>query len=363
MIRALIVDDEAPARMRLRRLLGEQAIEVVGEAADGEEAMHCIAALGPDLVFLDIQMPGLTGLEVASRLAPPRPRVVFCTAFDEFAIEAFEHHAIDYLLKPVNRQRLAKTLARVGSELAEVRRRAREEDEAARAQARLMPETGPDAGGLDCAAICRPAGRIGGDYYDVRPLAGGRVVLAVGDVSGKGPYAGLLVAALQARLQAVVEGGTQDPARALAEVNRLTVGTWEEHRFATLFLGVYDRERRSLECSSAGHPPALLVGADGRIREIGAGGPAIGWPGGAFSVESVLVAPGDTLVAYSDGVTEALDPSGEEFGLRRLLDAIGDPARASARETADRVMAALASFCGDRAADDDRTLLVARVRP
>ena len=116
MLRALIVDDEEPARERLRRLLAEAAdVEVVGEAADGEEAMDQIAALAPDVVFLDIQMPACSGMEVASSLGAPRPRIIFCTAFDQFAVDAFELNAVDYLLKPVNRARLDKALERVRS--------------------------------------------------------------------------------------------------------------------------------------------------------------------------------------------------------------------------------------------------------
>ena len=119
MIRALIVDDEEPARERLGRLLSGCGVDVVAEAADGHEALSRIDELAPDLVFLDIQMPGLSGLDVAASLRPPRPRVVFCTAFDRFAIDAFEHHAVDYLLKPVNRDRLARTVTRVSDEIQE----------------------------------------------------------------------------------------------------------------------------------------------------------------------------------------------------------------------------------------------------
>jgi two-component system LytT family response regulator len=117
MIRALLVDDEEPARERLRRLLMELGgVEVSGEAEDGEQAMEHIAALKPDLVFLDIQMPGCTGMEVAASLAAPRPRIIFCTAFDQYAVDAFELNAVDYLLKPVNRARLEKALERVRGE-------------------------------------------------------------------------------------------------------------------------------------------------------------------------------------------------------------------------------------------------------
>ena len=114
MIRALIVDDEAPARARLRLLLEEiEDVDVAGEADDGEAAIDAVAALAPDVVFLDIQMPACTGLEVASSLRSPRPHIVFCTAFDQYAVDAFELSAVDYLLKPVNRARLAKALDRV----------------------------------------------------------------------------------------------------------------------------------------------------------------------------------------------------------------------------------------------------------
>jgi two-component system, LytTR family, response regulator len=114
MIRALLVDDEQPARDRLRRMLAEfKDVEVIGEAADGMEAMERIAELQPAVVFLDIQMPGATGLEVAASLPDPRPHIIFCTAFDQYAVDAFELHAIDYLLKPVSRARVEKALARV----------------------------------------------------------------------------------------------------------------------------------------------------------------------------------------------------------------------------------------------------------
>jgi len=114
MIRALLVDDEQPARDRLRHLLAEVAdVDIVGEAEDGERAMEEIARLAPDLVFLDIQMPGCTGMEVAASLPSPRPHIIFCTAFDQYAVDAFELSAVDYLLKPVNRARLAQALDRV----------------------------------------------------------------------------------------------------------------------------------------------------------------------------------------------------------------------------------------------------------
>ncbi|RPI22542.1 MAG: DNA-binding response regulator [Acidobacteria bacterium] len=114
MIRTVLVDDEELARSRLKSLLKVyDDIEIVGEAADGEQAMEKIAELKPDLVFLDIQMPGCSGTEVAQALGSPEPRIIFCTAYDQYALEAFELSALDYLLKPVTRSRLSKAIERV----------------------------------------------------------------------------------------------------------------------------------------------------------------------------------------------------------------------------------------------------------
>ena len=114
MIRTLVVDDEQPARNRLRQLLaGLEQIEIVGEAEDGLQAIERVAELTPDLVLLDIQMPGCSGLEVAASLGQPRPAIIFCTAYDQYAVDAFELRAVDYLLKPVNRARLQDALERV----------------------------------------------------------------------------------------------------------------------------------------------------------------------------------------------------------------------------------------------------------
>ncbi len=324
MIRALIVDDEAPARDRLRRLLSATGVEVeiVGEAEDGLEAVSRIDALAPDLVFLDIQMPALSGLEVAARLQAPRPRIVFCTAFDRFAVDAFELHAVDYLLKPVNRDRLARTVERIGVQIAEQQRRARETNEAVRTQMRLMPAAAPGESGLECAGACVPADGVGGDYYDFLPLGSGRLGIALGDVSGKGMYAGLLAAAVQARLQAITARGArpspaasarldeatgtsqgrevgESPAAVMTELNRLTAGTIEANRFATVFFGAFDAESSSLTYANAGHPPAIVLSAEGDVRMLDATGPVVGWSADAvFEQQSVTLAAGDVLAVY-----------------------------------------------------------------
>ena len=118
---AVVVDDEAPARSLLREYLGAHPdVRIVGECANGFDAVKTIGEVSPDVVFLDIQMPKLTGFEVLE-LLDPGPTVVFCTAYDEYALKAFEVHAVDYLLKPFGRERLAEALSRVRSRLAEAR--------------------------------------------------------------------------------------------------------------------------------------------------------------------------------------------------------------------------------------------------
>jgi two-component system LytT family response regulator len=113
-MRILIADDEAPARLRLRQMLASHPdTEVVGEADTGARTMEMTAELKPDVLLLDIQMPVASGIDVAASLPEPRPRIIFCTAFEQHAVDAFELHAVDYLLKPISRARLAQALDRV----------------------------------------------------------------------------------------------------------------------------------------------------------------------------------------------------------------------------------------------------------
>jgi two-component system, LytTR family, response regulator len=115
-MRILIVDDEAPARARLRQMVASQeGFEIAGEASTGVEAIKLVSELKPDLLLLDIQMPSCSGIDVAASLPNPRPQIIFCTAHDQHAVDAFELHAIDYLLKPISRIRLAEALQRVRS--------------------------------------------------------------------------------------------------------------------------------------------------------------------------------------------------------------------------------------------------------
>ena len=156
MIRTLVIDDEQPARERLKQLLSAHPdVEVVGEADDGVQAAEKIAELTPDLVLLDIQMPGASGLDVAASLGRPRPAVIFCTAFDQYAVDAFELSALDYLLKPVNRARLAAALDRVRARHRAAGPRSRASSSCRRRAAWRRRASSP--GAATASASCRPA--------------------------------------------------------------------------------------------------------------------------------------------------------------------------------------------------------------
>ncbi len=235
MIRAFLVDDEPPARARLRQLLGEaDDVLVVGEAGNAEEARELIAEVRPDVIFLDIEMPQIRGTALAASLPEPRPFIVFATAFDQHAVDAFALAATDYLLKPITRARLAGTLARLRTRLSSQTDLDREMSAASAAQAHLFPRMLPAIAGFDCAAVTVPAGAVGGDFYLAQPLSGGRLALALGDVAGKGVPAGLVASSVQARLETIARQDGSCATDVINDLNRALAGTIERARFATL---------------------------------------------------------------------------------------------------------------------------------
>lgn len=372
-IRALLVDDEEPARDRLRGMLDQiDDVEIVGEAHDGLDAVQQIESARPDLVFLDIEMPGLTGMEVASSLSPPRPRIVFCTAYDQYAIEAFDQHATDYLLKPVNRVRLEKAVGRVRETIHERESARREVEAATQAQARLLPQCRPPMASLDYSGLCRPARGVGGDYYDFLDLRRGAVGLVLADISGKGMFAGLLMASLQARIQSIAPIHGSDLGELVCEANRLMHSSTEINRYATFFYGVFDDAARELSYVNAGHLPPLILrprgegGADGTEYEtirLEANGTVVGlMPEACYRQSSVRLRRGDIFCAFTDGVTEAAGVDGEEFGDERLVKALSEHASSTAEETSHRILAELDRFTAGAPQRDDVTLIVGKVR-
>jgi len=364
MIRTLLVDDEQPARERLRQMLASfEDVQVVAEAVDGEEALEKSAALSPDLVFLDIQMPGRNGLDVAASLTAPRPHVIFCTAFDQYAVEAFDVHAVDYLLKPVNRGRLAKAVSRVRESLTHMAIMDRDLQSAGEVQARLFPQTLPPVTGLDYRVFSRPARTVNGDYYDFLPLKDGKLAIALGDVSGKGIPAGLLMASLQGRLQSHAPARGESVAALLRDLNRLMCASMDSRSYVTFFYVVYNSMKPSLTYVNAGHNPPLMfrAGVKEPVR-LSTGGMVVGlFPEAEYSQETIELEPSDVLICYTDGISEAVNLDGEEFGEERLSRLVARNCERNASGILEELLNELSTFCEGTTPQDDQTALVAKV--
>jgi phosphoserine phosphatase RsbU/P len=359
-IRAFLVDDEPPARARLRQLLGEAGdVLVVGEAGNAEDARELIADVRPDVVFLDIEMPQTRGTALAASLPEPRPFIVFATAFDQHAIDAFALAATDYLLKPITRSRLAGTLARLRTRLSSQTDLDREMVAASAAQAHMFPRLLPTIAGFDYAAVTVPAGAVGGDFYLAQPLSRGRFALALGDVSGKGVPAGLVASSVQARLETIARQGEWRATEVIADLNRALAGTIESARFATLAYVEIDPATGAIDVVNAGHPPLISVTPAGGHRLFSSTGPALGvLPSASFTHHALTLAPDEVLVAYSDGVSECLDDGGEEFGEARITHAIQGHQMFSASELCRTLLDLTREYRGGAPPADDVTVLV-----
>lgn len=197
--------------------------------------------------------------------------------------------------------------------------RVRDELEVARQlQTDLMPKTSPELAGYQFAHSWRTANEVGGDYYDFLPLPDGRLVLVVGDASGHGMASGLVMAIAHATLKTALD---LDPSceSVVKLMNRAICRTGDKRTFMSLFYGLLDPETGRLEHTSAGHPFPLLRRADGSVEELGRGGLPLGLVDPLPVVtDSAILAPGDTLVLYSDGLPEAVDQAGNAFGYERL---------------------------------------------
>lgn len=320
-LRVFLVDDEPPALARMRQLLADVAdVVIVGEASDALDARAAIVSARPDVVFLDIEMPQLSGTALANALPEPRPHIVFATAFDRYALEAFAADATDYLVKPITRTRLAGTLARVRERLS--RRSDLERDLAAASatQTALLPRSMPVMSGFDAAALTLAARGVGGDFFVAQELSPDRFALALGDVAGKGLPASLVASSLQARIEAVTRHAAGDASAIIADVNRTLCATLDSARFATLAYVEVHPSTGALTLINAGHLPALLLSPGAEVRLLSSTAPALGLlPNAGFPSVQVTMGAGAMLVLYSDGVTEAFNADHEEFGDARLL--------------------------------------------
>jgi sigma-B regulation protein RsbU (phosphoserine phosphatase) len=243
--------------------------------------------------------------------------------------------------------------------------RARELQSAEEVQRCLLPRSDVPMEGLDYAGVSRAAQAVGGDYYDFVPLPCRKVAIALGDVCGKGVPAAILMAAIRGYLHGATVERQGNPRDFVTALNRHLHASVPASRFATFFYGVYDVSTRTLDYVTAGHHPPVLIRRDGhgtqRVR-LTAGGLALGMmPDARYESGRVVLERGDVLVVFTDGITEAMSATGEEWGEDRLIDDLEAHEPTSAGAIAERVLGAARDFSRGLPQHDDMTVAVVRV--
>ena len=402
--RILVVDDtELNRDLLLRRL--QRDGHTVAAASDGSEALRRLAAEPFDVVLLDVMMPGLDGFAVLERMqADPalrQVRVVIVSAVDDVnsVARGIEMGADDYLTKPINpvllNARLTAALAKkrvADAETMHARALERELEIGHEIQASFLPEEMPVVPGWTMDARLRAAQQVSGVFYDAFAFeAGGRVGLIVADVCDKGVGAALFMALFRTLLRAAsvqrysgltgrgvslsatgflslgahdapaADAGRTALASALKVTNNYIALTHpKSNMFATVFFAVLDPASGRLDYANCGHEPALVLGAAGIRERLDPTGPAVGMmPDVQFNLRDVTLAAGETLLAFTDGVTEARAASGELFGTERF-EALLATSAPSVRELLDRIERTLQRHTGGAPQSDDITLLAAR---
>ncbi len=369
--RILLVDDvRSNVDLLARALKSHYRLSV---AFDGETALREVLGRPPDLILLDVMMPGLDGYEVCRRLkADPATRdipIVLLSSLDEGRDKAagFEAGAADYITKPFE---ILEVQARVGALLRAkayqdaVRELLESELRVAREiQRGLVPRDFASlrTDAVDCAACLEPARAVGGDLYDVFRLDDNRLCLVIGDVSGKGIPAALFMVMTITLIRGIARLSGR-PDEILGRVNEALSTDNPSSMFVTLFCGVLEEDTGRLTCASGGHlSPFLVRPGDPPRPALVSEGTLVGvLPGLAYPTSQLTLAPGDLLVAFTDGVTEAKNPRDALFGeagLRALLDRVRD-------ETPDAavagILAGVREFAGSAEQADDIAILAVR---
>ena len=250
--------------------------------------------------------------------------------------------------------------ARLTEEQFERQRLERELEVASEIQQRFQPTSAPVLEGYELQGISFPCYEIGGDYYDFINRDNGNLVVALGDVSGKGTAAALLMSSLHAAVHAQFDTHNSI-AETISAVNRYLVESIPANRFVTLFYAELNPKSGEIAFLNAGHNPPLIVRTGGTMEQLAAGGLPLGIMAHAdFREGRTKLHPGDVLVIYSDGVSEAVSPSGEEFGPTRLYEAVARNLDASAAGIRDRIESALTKFSQGTPAGDDITMVIVK---
>ncbi|HEY4087817.1 MAG TPA: SpoIIE family protein phosphatase [Bryobacteraceae bacterium] len=237
----------------------------------------------------------------------------------------------------------------------------RELEIAREVQERLFPQKFPKIEGIDCFGFCRPARGVGGDYFDFIELTGGRIGIAIGDVSGKGVAAALLMASLQACLRGQTLAGVSDLGELMKNVNKLVYESSQSNRYATFFYGEFDPAARRFTYVNAGHNAPVILRGDEVIR-LEASGPVVGLlPGVGYTMDVFEMQPGDLFIGYTDGISEALNEREEEWEEERFLAAARAAASRSARQVVEAIFREADAFTGNAKQYDDMTLLTVKI--
>ena len=288
---------------------------------------------------------------------PPQPQLWGGTfaSFMDVDGNSFELLGSDEMSREIEEQRRA-----IAEKLESERRAAQEMEIAKQVQARLFPQTLPTLRTLDYAGICIQARHVGGDYYDFLALGQGRVGLLVGDISGKGIAAALLMANLQANLHSQFALAREQPELFLRSVNQLFYENTVDSAYATVFFAEYDDSTRRLRYANCGHLSALLLRQDETLERLHSTGTVLGlfkeWTSPILECQ---LFPGDTLALYTDGVTESFNPAGEEFGEQRLIEALQRRGEVSCQNLLACVVEDIRKF-SPHEQHDDITLIVAK---
>jgi sigma-B regulation protein RsbU (phosphoserine phosphatase) len=345
----LVVDDDPIALEMLARQLAVWEFRVA-TASNGREALEKFQGGGFSFVISDWQMPELDGLEFLGQVRSTTDGdYVYCillTVRSQLAdlIQGMEAGADDFLTKPFEPAELRVRL-RAGQRIIELERRltlanrrmTEDLKRGARIQQSLLPVRIPALAGSRFAWGYRPCDELGGDILNVLHLAEDKVALYLLDVSGHGVPAALLSVALSRLMttatnasslireknQGISEGyRIVPPAEVLQRLNERFLQDLEGERFFTILYGILDLDSHELCYASGGHPPALVLSPGGQVRQLAATGIPLGVLGDAtFDECTIRLQPGDRLLVYSDGITEAANPAGEQFGLERLIAA------------------------------------------
>jgi sigma-B regulation protein RsbU (phosphoserine phosphatase) len=369
----LIVDD-TPANLRLlSQMLAERGYQV-RPVPDGPLALAATRAEPPDLILLDIRMPEMNGYEVCEHLkADAQTRdipIIFISALDatQDKVKAFTAGGVDYVTKPFQ---FEEVLARVETHLAlrklqkqlqdANKKMARELALAGEVQTSFLPRELPDIPGWQLSVTLKPSRETSGDFYDVNLLPNGRLGILVADVVDKGAGAALFMALSWILIRTYATEYPTQPELVLSAVNRRILKDTDANQFVAVFYGILDPATGTLLYCNAGHCPPYLVSTQigEEVQKLTRTGVPLGiledetWEQGV-----VQLAPGDVLVLYTDGITDAEDGKGTFFGQERLLGSVQANLGRSAQEMQDALMAEVHEFVGDAPQFDDIALMV-----